>query len=335
MSHVTEALKRAKWLRDNPAIFDQHDHPWTRPEAAAGERPTPRHEREAFAEVSRANSLDGEDVPTAAGRATDPRAADGRAADGRDGEARGLDPRSAEAQRLAAQSVSAPGPTSRAGETRLDAPRHPESPRHEPPGNVPLTPLHQQLVSIVERVFLPMASMRVGLISLGSETSASVAGPMADVLATHTSATVGVVDANFASPSLHSYFDVPNESGFVDANGEPRTHLAAVRVRNNLWVVPAGSGERPMLAGDATREATAHLLSSVDYAIVSLASTDVSRDVLLRMLNGVVLVIDAQRTRRQDGRRATSTLREAGIPILGALLVNRDYPVPNAIYRRL
>jgi Mrp family chromosome partitioning ATPase len=199
-----------------------------------------------------------------------------------------------------------------------------------------LTPLHEQLIAIIERVFLPVASLRVGLISVGSEASAtSLAGPMADVLATHTAARVCAVDANFGSPSLHTYFGVPNESGFLDAAGEPRTHLASVRVRNNLWVVPAGAAGRPLMAADATREATAHLLNSVDYAIVGLAAGDLVRDVLLRMLSGVVLVIDAQRTRRQDGRRATAVLREAGIPILGALLVNRDYPVPNAIYRRL
>ncbi len=81
----------------------------------------------------------------------------------------------------------------------------------------------------------------------------------------------------------------------------------------------------------------ARLIASFDYVLMDLEPLDVASPAipLMRLLDGVVLVIDAELTRRHIARQAVEVLRSTGVEILGAILANRRYPVPAAIYRRL
>jgi Mrp family chromosome partitioning ATPase len=81
----------------------------------------------------------------------------------------------------------------------------------------------------------------------------------------------------------------------------------------------------------------ARLIASFDYVLMDLEPLDVASPAipLMRLLDGVVLVIDAERHARHIARQAVEVLRSTGVEILGAILANRRYPVPAAIYRRL
>jgi Mrp family chromosome partitioning ATPase len=56
---------------------------------------------------------------------------------------------------------------------------------------------------------------------------------------------------------------------------------------------------------------------------------------LSRWTDGVVLVVEANATRRDAARRVKEILDAAGVSLLGVVLNNRTFPVPEAIYRRL
>jgi Mrp family chromosome partitioning ATPase len=56
---------------------------------------------------------------------------------------------------------------------------------------------------------------------------------------------------------------------------------------------------------------------------------------LSRWTAGVVLVVEANATRRDAARRVKGILDAAGVSLLGIILNNRTFPVPEAIYRRL
>jgi len=57
--------------------------------------------------------------------------------------------------------------------------------------------------------------------------------------------------------------------------------------------------------------------------------------VLGRMVDGVVLVLEANSTRREVALRVTESLKAMNIPVLGAVLNNRTFPIPAAVYKRL
>jgi len=50
---------------------------------------------------------------------------------------------------------------------------------------------------------------------------------------------------------------------------------------------------------------------------------------------GMVLVLEADATRREAASVAVSNLRTAGVPILAAVLNKRTFPIPEGIYSRL
>jgi Mrp family chromosome partitioning ATPase len=51
--------------------------------------------------------------------------------------------------------------------------------------------------------------------------------------------------------------------------------------------------------------------------------------------DGVVLVLSANSTRKEAGRKAKESFEMAGARLLGAVLNNRTYPIPQGLYDRL
>jgi Mrp family chromosome partitioning ATPase len=62
---------------------------------------------------------------------------------------------------------------------------------------------------------------------------------------------------------------------------------------------------------------------------------DIIASVLGQVTDGVVLVLEAHATRRATARRAKETLEAANVPLLGTVLNNRTFPIPEKLYRRL
>ena len=199
----------------------------------------------------------------------------------------------------------------------------------------------QQIGGLIERVFLPVtgsAPRVVGFASVDTpDSSAWIVATAAGMLAQRTGARVGVVDLDFAKPSIHEHFALPKAPGLIEALGSDAPLVSAARqVRRNLWVIPAGnSRSRPELSARA-RMRLAHLTSAFDQVVVTLEiPADRAAPGLERIADGIVLVIDEETTRRDTGRIVAERLQAGGAAILGAVLINRSYPIPDAIYRRL
>ena len=56
---------------------------------------------------------------------------------------------------------------------------------------------------------------------------------------------------------------------------------------------------------------------------------------MAQISDGVVLVISAQRTRRASARKFKEMLEAAQVRLLGTVLSDREFPIPEGIYRRL
>jgi Mrp family chromosome partitioning ATPase len=54
-----------------------------------------------------------------------------------------------------------------------------------------------------------------------------------------------------------------------------------------------------------------------------------------RLKDGVALVIEAHRTRRVKAQKAKEILQAANLKVLGTVLSERTFPIPEAIYRNL
>jgi Mrp family chromosome partitioning ATPase len=51
--------------------------------------------------------------------------------------------------------------------------------------------------------------------------------------------------------------------------------------------------------------------------------------------DGIVLVLRANSSRRESARKATQDLQNAKARVLGAVLNQRTFPIPESIYKKL
>jgi hypothetical protein len=123
-----------------------------------------------------------------------------------------------------------------------------------------------------------------------------------------------------------------------DYGGSERKRICT-RMRSNLWLVPsAGSGEEP---GDPTMSSLHSFLCELrrefEYSIVVGPSGDEwNRTAAMgHLADGIILVLSAQRSRRVTARNLKESLERSEARILGTVLSDRDFPIPEGIYRRL
>jgi hypothetical protein len=74
-----------------------------------------------------------------------------------------------------------------------------------------------------------------------------------------------------------------------------------------------------------------------DYVLIDCPSTAVSSDAttLAPLVDGVAVVVKAAQTRRGQIQRCQQLIEAAGGNFLGFILNQRQYPLPNWLYRRL
>jgi Mrp family chromosome partitioning ATPase len=145
-------------------------------------------------------------------------------------------------------------------------------------------------------------------------------------------------------PTLHSAYGLSVTRGLSDALIDP-DHDAdmgtlVTRIGRNLWLLPAGSrcaAALPHFLAEQLRVRLPQLLATFEYVLVdaSSASTHTDVSVLGPLVDGAVLVVEANATRRDAARRVAGQLQAANVRVLGVVLTNRTFPIPEIIYRRL
>lgn len=114
----------------------------------------------------------------------------------------------------------------------------------------------------------------------------------------------------------------------------------STQIGPNLWRVP-GFGLRESREESGTRpywqSCLAGLRIEFEHAVIQGPAAGISSEagVLGRLTDGIILVLGAQSTRRATARKIKETLEGAQARILGTVLSERVFPVPERIYRRL
>jgi capsular exopolysaccharide synthesis family protein len=153
---------------------------------------------------------------------------------------------------------------------------------------------------------------------------------------------VCLVDANLRSPSLPELFGVTNHFGLTDAlakSGSIRDFTKFVR-SDSLQLLSCGSlasESYGLLNSEVMKARVAELRSEFDYVLIDSPPLNTYSDgvAVAQLADGLVLVLEANSTRRETAARVTENLRAAGIKILGAALNKRTFPIPEFLYDRL
>ncbi len=110
----------------------------------------------------------------------------------------------------------------------------------------------------------------------------------------------------------------------------------ATRVGGNLWLAP-GAVKNDGIATASLHSYLGDVRREFEYSLVVAPPAGESNvaTALAQFADGVILVLSAQRTRRIAARKIKEALEEARAHLLGTVLSDRTFPIPERIYRRL
>lgn len=172
--------------------------------------------------------------------------------------------------------------------------------------------------------------------SCGGEGVSTVAGQLAETAASAGMGHVLLVDANHVRPSVHRRFEVSLAPGWNEVLADAGQLSTAVQPSSvaNLSVIAAGGlGSGPALPSD--QDALSDLLEALkadfdlvvfDMAAVGEASCAAP---LAGLLDGVLLVVEAERVPWEVAQQATQLLTRNNGRLLGAVLNKHPQKTPN------
>ncbi len=204
----------------------------------------------------------------------------------------------------------------------------------------------EEEIKLVQRVFLvPGQEAPKSVVICGIDErdgSSPMCARISEILASRLNGEVCLVDADFYSPSLHRRYSLENTLGMTDAVFEPGLAKGfAQRIgEGNLWVLSAGSRTAQgagILSPERLRERLGELRQQFAYVLVSAPPINLYPDALVfgRLVDGIVLVLKANSTRRAAALKVKQNLEVSNVRLLGAVLTERTFPIPDVVYRNL
>ncbi len=200
----------------------------------------------------------------------------------------------------------------------------------------------QETIKLVERVFTGTAIPQVVIFAAVERGSGCswMCARTAEILSARVEGLVCLVDANFHSPSLHRHFEIEDPGNSNDELASAPAQQLVRPGRSNLWLLsyaPVNGDWRTPLSFYRLESRLSELRKNFTYVLIDAPPINAYADATLlgRMADGMVMILEANTTRREAARRAKDSLDAAGIRLLGAVLNKRTFPIPERLYSRL
>jgi Mrp family chromosome partitioning ATPase len=191
---------------------------------------------------------------------------------------------------------------------------------------------NDQIHALVQQLFFSEKSNAVCHVGFapveGSTATATLCLEVATTLAESHRYDVGLIDANTEAVSLQRQLQLDPPSP------DNATWLAAPHLR----IVPRQNWLQDDEANRATERDLARLrelTSEFDFSILWCAPVSWLTASVARTCDGLVLVLAANKTRRIVAAQARDQMRQAQVTLLGTVLAERRFPVPQSLYKNL
>jgi Mrp family chromosome partitioning ATPase len=144
---------------------------------------------------------------------------------------------------------------------------------------------------------------------------------------------------------MHELFWLDNTRGFLQAleatdENNPIKDYAQRVQDSNLWILPSGGSvaeSHSVIVSESVQRRIAELKREFDFLLIDTLAMKTSPDagLLGRFADGVVLILAANATTREAAANSRIVLEAASVPIAGAILNKRTYPIPDAVHQYL
>jgi hypothetical protein len=189
-----------------------------------------------------------------------------------------------------------------------------------------------QVRALVQQLFFRHESSpirHVGFVAIEATTeTATLCLEIARALAEEDRYDIGLIDAYPGSAPLQSKLHI------LSPNNAEATWPIAPR----LWMVPRQSWLEETYGQRATDHAICklhELTAEFDFSILWCAPASWLTASIGQACDGLVLVLTANKTRRLVAAQIKDQLNKAQVPLLGTVLAERRFPVPQGLYRSL
>ena len=151
-----------------------------------------------------------------------------------------------------------------------------------------------------------------------------------------------LIDANLRRPALHSLFDLDRKRGLTELlTGELKlSQVLKGAPRKNLWIITAGkpaANPADLLGSLLMKGILDECQRRFQFIVVDSAPTTLFAETLAlaKQADAVVLVVRAGVTRWEVALSAKKQLQKVNPKLLGVVLNQRRFYIPEWIYRRI
>jgi Mrp family chromosome partitioning ATPase len=200
----------------------------------------------------------------------------------------------------------------------------------------------EQLRWLVRQVFFspqPDAPRQVVFSAVQNNDIGAICLRVGQVLSDQVSGSICVVDADVHTREFESV--LLNNGRQRGAGQKAFTPLrnSSQKISDQLWLVPLKTflGDyQSDLSSPWLRERLSELRLEFDYTVIQAPTAGYSEAALLGQLSdGMILVLQANSTRRAAAKKAKQMLQATNVRLLGAVLSERTFPIPQKLYRNL
>lgn len=199
-------------------------------------------------------------------------------------------------------------------------------------GTDPIEEEYQKLRASLVSIAVP-AGLHTVLVTAPNhgEGATTVAVGLASALGKERESRVLLVEGNWRTPCFRSILPIPGEEVGHESTGRGSPESLAIRLEElNFSVIPAGSAQATTIDLDMIDGLLSRLRSQFDFIVVDGPPVNSYADasVLATKVDGVILVVQADKTPVIEAESAKRQLGKVGARILGVVLNRRRSYIP-------
>ena len=179
--------------------------------------------------------------------------------------------------------------------------------------------------------------------AVGGEGKTTICAYLARVLALGEVDKILIVDCAVNNPQLHDLFGVSNEKGILDLlSGEAELSEVITEVDEGVMdIITIGTIRgaditQPLFNSERMRSFINAVAEHYDYVLIDTSAVLEAPEtpIIGSFSTGVVIVVEAGRTKREVIKRAMTMVEKLDGEFIGSVLNKKKYYIPEFIYRR-
>ncbi len=197
----------------------------------------------------------------------------------------------------------------------------------------------EQICGLVRQVFssnvpVPVRQVVFSAVDHGTDIHA-LCMRVAESLARETRQRIAVAGQTPLSESGETIHRVA--SGRIGEQGKSPFRQVPLRVRSNVWLLPRDEGGEDGVSMASIQQHLSDIRREFEYSIVEAPPASDSDEpmAMAQFADGIILVLSARHTRKATALKIKESLVAAEARLLGTVLSDREFPIPEKIYRRL